>query len=175
MGFDYRTIIWKQFGAAIDMLGDALHACPNEVLHEQLWDNSPERPEFSQVWFVVSHALYWLDLYLSGGTEGFAPPARFSREGLDPEAPLPATPFTKEELQSYLAYCRRKCQATIETLTDEAAQRMCRLEWGEMSFAELQLYNMRHIQEHTAQLNLMLGKKLGAAPDWVPRARTETT
>jgi hypothetical protein len=31
--------------------------------------------------------------------------------------------YTKEELARYLTYCRHKCQAAIEALTDEAAER----------------------------------------------------
>jgi hypothetical protein len=58
----------------------------------------------------------------------------------------------------------------IEALTDETAQRRCRFPWGELSFAELQLYNMRHIQEHAAQLNLFLGQNGVSAPGWVLKA-----
>ena len=55
----------------------------------------------------------------------------------------------------------------IEALTDETAQRRCRFDWGEVSFAELLLYNMRYVQEHAAQLNLFLGQNGVSAPGWV--------
>jgi hypothetical protein len=77
----------------------------------------------------------------------------------------------KDELQAYLEHCRQKCRVTFETLTDEKADQSCNFPWGEeASFAELQLYNMRHVQEHAAQLSLPLGHKSGSAPDWVARA-----
>jgi uncharacterized damage-inducible protein DinB len=41
-----------------------------------------------------------------------------------------------------------------------------------MSVAELLLYNLRHVQHHAAQLNLMLRQTTGAAPRWVARATT---
>ena len=44
---------------------------------------------------------------------------------------------------------------------------VCRFGWGEVTFAELLLYTMRHVAGHAAQLNLLLGQKTGAAPDWV--------
>jgi hypothetical protein len=47
----------------------------------------------------------------------------------------------------------------------------CRFGWGEVSFVELQLYSMCHVQEHAAQLNLFLGQRTGAAPGWVAMAR----
>jgi hypothetical protein len=76
----WRTIIWQQFGAAIDMFANALHACPDELWRARLFG------------------------------------------------------------------------------------------WGEVSFAELQLYNMRHVREYGAQLSLFLGQKAGVDSDWVTTA-----
>jgi hypothetical protein len=171
MQITWRTAIWQQFGAAIDMLDNALRACPEESWRDGLWDHPSERPEYSQFWYLVYHTLFWLDLYLSGAVEGFAPPAPFTLSELDPDG-VPERPYSKDELQAYLEYSRKKCQATIEALTDETAQQPCRFRWGELSFVELLLYNMRHVQEHAAQLNLMLGQKVGAAPAWVGKARS---
>jgi hypothetical protein len=55
----------------------------------------------------------------------------------------------------------------IEALTDERARQLCSFSWLELSYAELLLDNMRHVQEHAAQLNLFLGQKLGFAAKWV--------
>jgi hypothetical protein len=165
MNIPWRTIIWQQFGGAIDTLDNALRACPDELWRARLWDHPSERSGFSQFWYVVYHALFWLDLYLSGAEEGFTPPAPFTLIEQDDDGPLPERPYTKDELQTYLDYSRKKCQATIEALTDEAAQGHCRFGWGEVSFAELLLYNMRHVQEHASQLNMMLGQKVGSAPE----------
>ena len=170
MNIPWKTIIWQQFGAAIDTLDDVLRACPDDLWHARLWDNPSERPEYAQVWYRVYHTLFWLDLYLTGAEEGFAPPAPFSLVEMQ-EDDLPERSYTKGELQAYLAYCRRKCQATIEALTDETAQRRCQFAWGDVSFVELQLYNMRHVQEHAAQLSLLLGQKGVSTTDWVPTGR----
>lgn len=35
--------------------------------------------------------------------------------------------------------------------------RLCQFPWGELPFAELQLYNLRHVQEHGAQQRMFLG------------------
>lgn len=119
------------------------------------------------IWFVVYHTLFWLDHYLSGSRDSFALPAPFVAGSLSAE------PYTKAELQAYLAHCREKCRATFATLTDETANRSCQFPWGEeVSFAELQLYSMRHVQEHAAQSSLHLGQKVGSAPDGVARAES---
>jgi hypothetical protein len=173
MNVPWKTIIWQQFGAAIDMLDNALRACPDELWHARLWDAPSERQFFlPEYWYIVYHTLFWLDLYLSGAEEGFAPPPPFTLIEQDDDGPLPERPYTKDELQAYLDYGRKKCQATIEALAAEAAQRRCRFGWGEVSFAELLLYNMRHVQEHASQLSLILGQKVGSAPGWVTRARS---
>jgi hypothetical protein len=161
----WNAIVWRQFGAAIDMLENALLACPDE-----LWADRSKRREF---WSVVYHTLFWLDLYLFGSVEGFVPPAPFTLEELDPAGLLPERPYTKAELQSYLEHGRKKCRATIEALTDEKACERCRFRWGEVSFAELLLYNMRHVQHGAAQLNLILGQNIGSAPRWVVRTKSK--
>jgi len=151
-------------------LDDMLRACPDELRSERLWDNPSARPEYAQFWYRVDHALFWLDLYLTRAEEGFMPPAPFALIEME-EDDLPEWAHTKDELQAYLEYGRRKCQATIEGLTDETAQRRCRFAWGEVSFVELQLDNMRHVQEIEAQLSLLLRQQRVSVPDSVATAR----
>jgi len=160
----WRTIIWQQFGAAIDMLENALLACPNE-----LWSDRSQGTEF---WSIAYHTLFWLDLYLSGSVEGFAPPAPFTLDEMDPAGLFPETPYTKDALQTYLDYGRNKCRVTVQALTDEEARQRCGFSWGEVSFSELLLYNMRHVQEHASQLSLILGQKTDSAPGWVAKAKS---
>src|SRR6266700_3175596 len=65
----WRTALWRQFGAAIAMLENALVACPASLWTERLWSDPPppEFPrQFAEFWYVAFHALVWLDLYLSG-------------------------------------------------------------------------------------------------------------
>ena len=171
MMIEWRTIIRRQFGVAIDSLDDALRACPPELWRTMLWPVPPDRPEgvpfrfpeFSQFWYVVYHTLFWLDLYLTGAEEGFVPPAPFALIEQHDAGPVPDRVYTQAELAAYLQQCRRKCQATLMALTDADAQRLCRFSWGEVTFAELLLYTLRHVQEHAAQLGLLLGQQ---APGW---------
>ena len=161
----WRADLWLQFGAAIDMLANAIQACPNE-----LWRERDQPSEYSEFWYIAYHTLFWLDRYLSGLEREFAPPAPFGLQELDPAGLLPERAYTKDELLTYLDYCRKKCRATVEALTDEQAQQRCNFSWGEPSFLELLLYNMRHVQEHASQLCLILGQKTSSAPGWVTKA-----
>src|SRR3954453_19184031 len=173
MDVNLKTSIWRQFGASIDYLADTMSDCPDGRWLSSMWEKPNEKAEFSQVWYRVYHALFWLDLYLTGAEEGFVPPTPFTLIEQDDDGPLPERPYTKDELRAYLDYGRAKCGATIEALTDETTQRLCRFSWGECSFLELLLYNMRHVQEHASQLNLFLGQQAIPRPDYSIQARNE--
>lgn len=163
-----KTLLWQQFGAALDMFEDAITLCPDHLWTAQLWQD-PDDAKYGQFWYIAYHTLFWLDLYLTGVYEGFTPPAPFIR------GVLPETPYSKAHICAYLAHGRQKCQATIEALTDEQARQQCTFDWVELSFFELQLYNMRHVQEHGAQLNLLLGQHDVTGMDWVPQVRGSGT
>src|ERR1700693_5226191 len=73
----WRSAIRQQFHAAIDMLADAIKACPDSV-----W--SPEGR--SAFWSLAFHVLFFLDLYLSSeGESRFRPPPPFGLTELEPE------------------------------------------------------------------------------------------
>jgi hypothetical protein len=168
-----NEMLWRQFGAAIDMFGDSLRDCPDELWEKNLWEDHPDQwvaAGFPAFWYLGYHTLFWLDLYLTGTEEGFAPPAPFELVEMEPGGSLPRT-YARPELLQYLEYCRRKCREVISGLSTEQAQRVCRFSWGELSFAELQLYNLRHVQEHGAQLRMFLGQQAGKSTRWVTRAK----
>ena len=155
-----RDILWGQFGAAIDMLENAIRACP-----ESLWSNRRE-PQF---WYVAYHTLFFLDLYLDDASEGFAPPPPFTLSELDPAGPLPDRVYEKQELLSYLEHGRTKARVRIAALTAESACQRCDYRWLVATRLESALYNMRHVQHHAAQLNLLLRQSTSSAPGWVAR------
>jgi DinB superfamily len=169
--YAWTAMLWGQLGAAIDALQNAIDACPDDV-----WSKPAEKPAWSPrgvvgFWYLAYHTLFFLDLQLSGGrTEGFSPPDPFDMRELDPSGLLPERAYAKTEIQSYLSHCREKCRATIGALTEEEARRPCR--WGslELTFAELVLYSMRHVQHHVGQLNLLLRQSTAGAPRYVRRA-----
>ncbi|MBX2999861.1 MAG: DinB family protein [Caldilineaceae bacterium] len=168
-----REMLWRQFGAAIDTLEEALRNCPDELWETRLWKDQPDQwvaAGFSTFWYLGYHTLFWLDLYLTGAEEGFAPPASFDLVEMEEGETLPRT-YTRPELLGYLDICRRRCQETIRTLSMEDAYRLCSFPWGEVPFAELQLYNLRHVQEHGAQLNMFLGQQTGKSAAWIAQVQ----
>src|SRR4029077_4905821 len=84
---------------------------------------------------------------------------------LEPAGVLPEKPYTQEELRAYLEHGREKLRTVIAGLTDEQAREPRRFGSSfEGSFFELLLYSLRHVQHHTAQLNLILRQETGSAP-----------
>ncbi len=168
-----NEMLWRQFEAAIDMFGDALRGCPDDLWESKLWDDQPDQwvaQGFSKFWYLCYHTLFWLDLYLTGAEEGFMPPEPFDLVEMEANETLPRT-YNREELMGYLDDCRRRCREVVLNLTDEAANRVCQFAWGELPFAELQLYNLRHVQEHAAQLHMFLGQQAGKPEKWVSRGQ----
>jgi hypothetical protein len=154
-----HQMLSHQFGITIDMLNEALRDCPDELWEKKLWADEPDQwvaAGFSAFWYLGYHTLFWLDLYLTGAEEGFAPPEPFDLVEMEAGEVLPRT-YTRAELLGYLDTCRRRCQETITALTTEQSHRLCRFAWGELPFGELMLYNLRHVQEHAAQLLMFLG------------------
>ncbi len=177
----WKDALWQQFGAAITMLENTLVACPASLWRECLWSAPSDHPllqEDAAFWSITYHILFWLDVYLTGSHESFAPPVPFTLNEINPASAFPRQPYTRDELHGYLVHLRQKCQTTIAELSDEHAHQQVAFPWLEgisMSFLELQLFNMRHVQDHAAQLSLFLGQHAipGEVLDWVPRAKDE--
>ena len=143
------------------MMENAIKACPDE-----LWGDRTQNPEY---WYLVYHTLFWLDFYFTDSPDDFTPLTPFTLSELDPEGLLPERVYTRTELLTYLEHGRNKCKNVIEKLTDETANKHYKYGSVEMSFGELLLYNMRHVQHGAAQLNLILRQNTDSAPGWVKR------
>lgn len=165
MDSDWRIALWRQFGAAIDMLEDGIRICP-----EDLWKDDSKNPP---VWCLVHHTLFWLDYSLTESIEGYAPPPPFGLEELDPSGKLPERVYSKEELLSYLEHGRNKCRKTILALAGETAHQDCGSKRPGLTNAEILMYNMRHVQHGAAQLNLILRQEIDDAGRWVSSTQTE--
>lgn len=155
-----KEAFWLQFGASIDMLENALVACP-----EKLWDTD------SKFWYIAYHTIFFLDYYLSDiPEENFLPPPPFTLSEFEEDL-MPERTYTREELLFYLAYCRKKCHDLIAGLTAEGAAKPFDNEYRKYSIIEMLIYNLRHVQHHAAQLNLLLRQEVNNAPDWVSRTK----
>ena len=155
----FKEALWKQFGASIDMLENAILLCTDE-----LWNND------KKFWYKAYHCLFYLDYYLTPEPKHFSPPSGYTLSEFDPHA-MPDRVYSKEELLSYLQHSRKKCHDLIAGMTDEIANSHWENEYKSYSVIEILLYNMRHVQHHAAQLNLVLRQVIDNAPGWVAQTK----
>lgn len=164
-----KEILWNQFGASIDMLINVISNCPDHYFEEN--------PRF---YFIAFHSTIFLDYYLTIPPSDFAPLLSFTQKA--PEARpkesiddlIPDKIYEKQEIAAYLKQSREKCRQLIYALNDENLHK--RFKEGEepndMDYPvlEILLYNMRHTQHHTAQLNMLLRQDIDKHMEWSFRA-----
>lgn len=108
MNNSINEAIWKQFGAGLEMLENAILKCPVEH-----WNTE------TKFWYNAYHCIFWTDYYLTVEPSTFAPPLPFDFSEFDPSGILPNTVYSKKELLDYLQYCKEKAYQLITTLSDE--------------------------------------------------------
>lgn len=156
---EYRDAIISQYHAALEMLKQAIVACP-----EPLWHNAGDRSTF---WEVAYHALFFTHLYLQESEQAFQPWPNHRAEYMG-EGERPAAPPSQALVLDYLAFCQRQA---AERTADAALDAPSGFHWLPFSKFELQLYTIRHIQQHTGELMQRLGDAV--AVDWIGTFRAE--
>ncbi|ASZ14982.1 hypothetical protein CK934_16795 [Chitinophaga sp. MD30] len=159
------------------MLSSIIQTCPDE-----LWQKD------KQFFFMTFHVTIFLDYYLTIPVNTFKPPLTYTIgdwNQLPPEAiddVLPDEFYSKEQLIAYLSAIRAKCKKLIHNTPVEGfTERWIAGEDVEMhglcpslvinySVLEILVYNLRHIQHHVAQLNLLLRQKANLAVDWISQS-----
>jgi len=165
-----KESLWKQFGASIDMLKNAILLFP-----EEYWNTN------HKFFYNAYHCLVFLDYYLTfPAPKNFSAPLPFTISDKIPTGCIddlvPDKIYSKQELLDYLDTNRKKCHQVIAGLTEEKLnERWIEEEEHGRDYAvlELLLYNMRHVQHHAAQLNMLLRQEINDAPNWVSRAKEE--
>jgi hypothetical protein len=165
-----KESLWKQFGASIDMLKNAIILYP-----EEYWNTN------KKFFYNAYHCLIFLDYYLTIPNETFSSPLPFTiaaskdvnEDAIDDL--IPDRIYNKKELLDFLQSSRDKCYKVIAGLTEEKLNERWIEEERKMNYSvfELLLYNMRHVQHHAAQLNLLLRQGINNAPYWVSQAEDD--
>ena len=162
---DAKIVIESQYYAALEMLKQAVVKCP-----DSLWDTREDKNKF---WHVAYHALFYTHLYLQVSEQEFKPWSQH-RDQYQFMGPLPwpphdlpkiGAPYTKEEVLSFLAFCVQAVRDKVAILNLEADT--SGFSWLPFGKLELQIYNIRHLQHHAAELMERLGEREKIDIDWV--------
>ena len=85
------------------------------------------------------------------------------------EAVEPGKPYSKDELLAYLSLVRDETRAQTANLDIDRSD--SGFEWLPMGKLELQIYSIRHIQQHAGELCQRLHDHCGIEIDWVGMGR----
>jgi hypothetical protein len=159
-----RDVLRSQYLAALTMLGQTIADCP-----DSLWTaRTPTTP----FWQVAYHALFYTHLYLQPSEDDFVrwPKHRDESQFLGPlpwpphRAPAIGEPYSRADVLEYLERCRDEVAGRVPELDLAAPSGFSWLPFGKL---ELQLYSIRHVQQHVGELGERLGAHAGVEIDWV--------
>jgi len=153
---DVQAVIASQYHAALAMLGKAVRKCPDALWNDRSYQNV--------FWAVAYHALFYADFYMQDSPDTFTPWRKHETDrrylGRDPGE----EPYTKQEILEYLDICQEKVEQRIPAL-DVASQ--SGFSWLPFTRLEVQIYNIRHIQQHVGELYERLGAHGEIELQWV--------
>lgn len=161
---EYQAIIRSQYMATLAMLQQAVENCP-----DSLWNHPDDKAKF---WHVAYHSLFYTHLYLANTAADFKPWAHH-RTDYQYMGPIPwdnhrlpqmGEPYQKAEILEYITFCRQQIDQLASTL-DLAAP--AGFDWLPMNKFELQIYNIRHLQQHVGELMERLGSRADISVNWV--------
>ena len=158
----------------MDMLGNIILLCPDE-----LWEKD------RQFFYMVYHMVIFLDYYLTQPVREFRPGLSYTLGDMDNlpvgaiDDVLPDRFYTKEEFTACLAAIRTKGKKLILAASEEKfsgrwigdeeidLHGFCPSMVINYSLLEILFYNLRHVQHHVGQLNLLLRQRADVAAEWV--------
>jgi hypothetical protein len=155
-----KEIIKSQYYAVLEMLKLAIAECP-----EHLWQNADYKVPF---WHIAYHTLFFAHLYLHRSEDDFVPWEKHNQAYISlassGEKGETLEPFRKDELLAYHALCCEQVEEKVNSLDLETESGF---DWLPFDKFELQIYNIRHIQQHTGELYERLGASEGIELAWV--------
>lgn len=170
-----RKICWKNFAACIDMFGNCIGHCP-----APLWQSN------DQFFYLSYHCLVFLDYYLSFPVTDYTPILPYTLADMNHlpanavDDVLPNRRYTQAEMLEAIGKTRDKARHAI-LLQDNWEQPwikeaeinlhgLCPGLVTNYSVFEITLYNLRHLQHHVGQLNLLLREQHAPAAEWIAEA-----
>lgn len=165
MNNSLKEILWNQFGASIDMLINVISSCPEDYFLTN-----------KRFFYIAYHSTIFLDYYLTLPPKDFSPLLPFTQKNINDRPKesiddlIPDKIYSKQEIVGYLMCSRKKCKKVIDSLTDEKLNERF-IEGDEPNdmdypILEILLYNLRHTQHHTAQLNMLMRQEFDKHLEW---------
>jgi hypothetical protein len=169
-----RTILKSQYHAALEMLGETIERCP-----EDLWYSTGQTNAF---WQVAYHTLFFTHLYMQTDEHAFRPWEQHQAnvqhaDGIpgppDPNSTLPLIPdpYTKEQVIAYWRFCVEMVNDAVDAIDLFSSE--SGFHWYKVPKLEHQIINIRHIQHGAAQLADRLRAAESIGVNWAGARRVK--
>lgn len=169
---NFITSLSQNFDGAMDMFKYILELCP-----DYLWEKQ------DKFYYLSYHTIIFLDYYLSQPVSSFQPllPYTITNAPLPVDAiddVLPDKLYSRAEMLTYLSLIKGKAVSVISPLDiGKFSQRwitdieipvhgLCPGVVENYTLLEILFYNLRHLQHHIGQLNLLLRQRAHLAAEW---------
>jgi len=157
---EVKKTVKSQYYASLEMLRQVILGCP-----ETLWNSIDYKAPF---WQIAYHVLFYTHFYLQTTEDDFVPWKKHREElislGPSDQELESVEPYSKEEILAYHKLC---CEQVEDQVTSLDLETKSGFYWLPFNKFELQIYNIRHIQQHTGELFERLGASADIELDWV--------
>ena len=153
-----KETLKSQYRAPLEMLKQAIVECP-----ESLWYDPEYKNPF---WHIAYHVLFYAHFYLQPSEKDFVPWEKHKEEyvSLGSSEGRAGEPYSKEEILAYLGLCWEQVEEQVTGMDLRAESGFY---WLPFDKLELQIYNIRHLQQHTGELCERMGTKGDIEVGWV--------
>lgn len=160
-----RTALRGQYWAALSMLREAIHRCPDD-----LWFSTSRPDPFC---LVACNAAFFTRYFLHPNQDAFRPwPGVYAAPAPSPDGHRPHTPVnvalhqsdSREEVLAYVDHVIASLDDALAAVDLTATS--SGFHWPRMSKLEHQLATLRRLQHHTARLIDRLSDATGECIPW---------
>lgn len=156
---ELRDVLNAQYRAALSMLRQAVHDCPDGLWRSGQGHNAP-------YWRITFHALFFTHFYLLAHPSGLQrwPKHRGQLEDLSGPAATETEVYSKADMLEYCEYIEGMLDDRLDAM--DLAAPDCGFHWYKQGKLEHQLNSIRHIQHHIGQLADRLRAVTGKGIAW---------
>ena len=156
----------RQIGAAFKMLE---HVIDNA--NDTTWTARISNVPF---WQICYHVLWFTDFYFHANEATFQPQS-FDMKGIHnywiyPDSQMIENqkhPISKSNMKAYCNYVRQKANQFIQNINATYFTTPSPFEWHGFPKIDLVDYNLRHLQHHVGQLDIVLRREQNIGNPWI--------
>jgi len=156
----------RQIGAAFKMLENVI-----DNTNDTTWTARINNMPF---WQICYHVLWFTDFYFHANQATFQPQS-FDMEGIHnywvkPDSQMIENqkhPISKNNMKAYCKYVKQKANQFIHSINDTYFTAPSPFEWHGFPKIDLVDYNLRHLQHHVGQLDIVLRREQDMGNPWI--------